>query len=393
MDNLIVFAIRNAVFTGFLYLLWKLFINTKGYFVFSRFYLLAVIVLSVPMALWQPNKTILPSIAIALPVVAPTGAESINARAGQFHTAGFVEMVYFGIVAVLLVLLFVRILAIIRLKDKCRSYETGQNYKIFYCEGITGPVSFYRWIFLPADIDRNYKELVIKHELAHIKQMHTIDLIIMEIAVSVMWFNPFVYLIRRDLKLLHEILADRQAIVFTDANTYIKLLTGIMFPGKLAIYNTFYTKQIKKRLAMITKSSKKSGWAVSFVALIALVFTGLFPAVAQNNVEDTTVLAFAQKMPEYPGGNKALRQFIADNITYPEKAKAQGIQGTVVVRFVIDKTGKVKNPEILRSVDPLLDKEALRVISKLQDFTPAENDGKPVSVYFTMPIVFRLDEK
>ncbi|MCQ2230866.1 MAG: energy transducer TonB [Paludibacteraceae bacterium] len=97
------------------------------------------------------------------------------------------------------------------------------------------------------------------------------------------------------------------------------------------------------------------------------------------------------KNAEFKGGKSALMNFMKENIQYPEKALMEGTQGIVIVRFVITQQGEVKNPVVIRSVDPLLDEEALRFVGKMPDWIPAEIDGgKKVNSYYTLPITFKL---
>ncbi len=96
-------------------------------------------------------------------------------------------------------------------------------------------------------------------------------------------------------------------------------------------------------------------------------------------------------MPEFPGGEVALRKFIAENIQYPDISRESDVQSKVYIRFVVTKTGEVANIEIVRSVDILLDQEAMRVISMLPDFKPGMQKGKPVNVYYTVPININLN--
>jgi len=100
----------------------------------------------------------------------------------------------------------------------------------------------------------------------------------------------------------------------------------------------------------------------------------------------------SEKMPEFPGGKNALLEFIIHNLRYPSLAKAARVQGRVAVRFVVDESGKVKDAVVLKSLDPALDAEALRVINLLPKWEPGYIDGQPVSVYFTAPIVYKLQE-
>ena len=94
--------------------------------------------------------------------------------------------------------------------------------------------------------------------------------------------------------------------------------------------------------------------------------------------------------PVYPGGLNALMVFLSENLNYPSSAMDNGIQGRVVVKFVVTKEGRVTNVEVVESVDPSLDAEALRVISLLKGFNPGVYDGKKVDVWYTLPVSFKL---
>ncbi len=123
------------------------------------------------------------------------------------------------------------------------------------------------------------------------------------------------------------------------------------------------------------------------------IWTGEDPILETVNIDEPikTTLIIASTMPKFPGGTNALRTFIARNVNYPTQAREIGIQGTVYLRFEVTKTGSIGKVEILKSIDPLLDKEAIRVIKKLPKFKAGINNGKKVNVWFSMPISFRLN--
>ena len=110
--------------------------------------------------------------------------------------------------------------------------------------------------------------------------------------------------------------------------------------------------------------------------------------VVSNN-ENT--YAVVEQMPVFPGGESELLYFISKHLKYPVIAQDNGIQGKVIVRFVVTRTGEVEKPEVLRSLDPACDKEALRVIKSLPRFIPGKQNGVNVSVWYTLPIKFKLD--
>ncbi len=99
----------------------------------------------------------------------------------------------------------------------------------------------------------------------------------------------------------------------------------------------------------------------------------------------------AEVMPYFPGGTKGLMKYISKHVDYPEEAKTNDVTGTVYLTFVVSKTGKVMNVKITKKADPLLNKAALDVVKNLPDFTPGKQNGVPVSVYFSLPIVFKLN--
>ncbi len=110
----------------------------------------------------------------------------------------------------------------------------------------------------------------------------------------------------------------------------------------------------------------------------------------EEEEEETQVFFIVEDMPEFPGGDLALRKYIANAIKYPVIAQENGIQGKVYVTFVVGKTGQVTNASIARGVDPSLDKEALRVVNALPAWKPGKQRGKPVNVSYTVPINFVL---
>lgn len=100
----------------------------------------------------------------------------------------------------------------------------------------------------------------------------------------------------------------------------------------------------------------------------------------------------AEVMPEFHGGQAALLKWIAENVNYPAAAAENGIEGRVACSFVVNADGSISHVEVLRSKDPLLDKEAIRVLSRMPNWKPGLQQGKPVRVKFSMPVVFRLQK-
>lgn len=102
------------------------------------------------------------------------------------------------------------------------------------------------------------------------------------------------------------------------------------------------------------------------------------------------IFVVVEEMPRFPGGDQALFNHVYENVKYPPEAKAQGIQGSVILRFVITAEGKVADVTIVRGVHPLLDEEAVRVMNTVPDWTPGRQGGRPVDVWYSVPINFAL---
>ena len=107
-------------------------------------------------------------------------------------------------------------------------------------------------------------------------------------------------------------------------------------------------------------------------------------------VDDNKVFESVEQNPQFPGGDAALLKYVSDHIRYPSVAQENNIQGRVVVQFVVTKTGSIGQVKVVRSKDPDLDKEAVRVVKTLPKFVPGKMNGHAVNVWYTLPITFRL---
>lgn len=273
---------------------------------------------------------------------------------------------------------------------------------------------------------------IMTHEMAHIKARHSIDLLISEICILFHWFNPSVWLLRQELQNIHEYEADESVLnQGVDAKRYqlllIKKAVGAQRFTSMA--NSFNHSSLKKRITMM-KKKKSSSWACAkylyvlplaacamaafarpevsapleqisnakitdFAAILEmrgaeksdmLAIDTVSPALTQEGVFDVV-----EQMPQFPGGNEAMMKFVTQNLKYPTEAHQKGIRGNVIVRFVVREDGTVTDAEVVRHADPLLEAEALRVVSLMPRWKPGRQNGKAVPVRSSLPVVFRLD--
>jgi periplasmic protein TonB len=138
--------------------------------------------------------------------------------------------------------------------------------------------------------------------------------------------------------------------------------------------------------------SQKLLWAVPFTLFILYIFSS---CAARNKVasvkpDDDTPFVVVEEMPMFPGGDSTLLQYIAQNTRYPEAAKTKKTEGKVIVRFCVTKAGGIDRVSVIKGVSPELDAEAARVVNSLPPFKPGKQGGKPVNVWYMVPINFAL---
>jgi periplasmic protein TonB len=122
--------------------------------------------------------------------------------------------------------------------------------------------------------------------------------------------------------------------------------------------------------------------------------TDTIPVISEGDQlvpNDPVIFTIVQEMPQFPGGDQELLKFIAGHIIYPEDARDVNLQGRVVIQFVVNKDGSVDRAHVLKGIDPALDNEAVRVVNSLPRFKPGRQNGVPVPVWFSVPILFRLE--
>ena len=127
------------------------------------------------------------------------------------------------------------------------------------------------------------------------------------------------------------------------------------------------------------------------VALMMLVLLFSFMTSTAQTKKNDMVFDVVEVMPQFPGGQIAMLQYIMKNIKYPEQAVKEGIQGRVTVRFIVEKDGSISDVKPVLSVHPLLNKEAVRVVESMPKWTPGKQNGKPVRVRFNVPVMFKLN--
>lgn len=145
---------------------------------------------------------------------------------------------------------------------------------------------------------------------------------------------------------------------------------------------------------MITKTQNANGlwWRLmTTLSVLAILFTINTTATAQNKkTSNDKVFEKVEDMPEFPGGEQAMMDFVAKNVQYPKEAMEKGISGRVLVGFIVEKDGSISETEVVKGIGGGCDEEAVRVVKAMPKWKPGKEKGKPVRVSYMMPIFFKL---
>lgn len=272
--------------------------------------------------------------------------------------------------------------------------------------------SFLNTVYLnPGDAE---SEAIISHEQAHIQRKHSIDILFFQVLKVVFWINPFVYLLEKNLKEFHEFEADESALkTVENRHSYAESLLSIARGEQryVSLGSYFWNESmIKKRIhTMLTHNPNqtKTTMKYSILTLTLISMLGLAactekqtsvdaqttaPEKKISSVDDldmTEVFLVTEEMPKAVGGS--LAEQLMKNIYYTDNAKDEGVEGRVIVQFIVDKEGDVETAFIPegKGIHQELDDIAIHAVKQLE-FDPAIQRGEPVKVLMTLPIVFKL---
>lgn len=404
--------IKMAIYLITFYIIYSILLKKDTALSRNRAYILLSIAVSLILPFITVSNSHIPSIGMFGKFLGGVTISPFTEVAGKTETSStglhLVYLIYFAGTSLFLLKFVIEMLSlsilIIRIK------EPGKEIISLVNSDITG-FSALGHIFINQKLSPDEAKQVVNHEKNHLKKNHYADILIMELLISFQWFNPAVYLLSRELRALHEFQADRECIKSgISINNYQKLLLSQVFgPVLFRIPNCFSNPSLlKQRILMMNRepSGRMSGLKMLTVLPAAgIIFMSLNVAklphsdipetqpVSEDQIispEDKTPFVVVEQMPMFPGGDIALLKFLNENIRYPEAAKTNNIQGRVIIRFCVTSKGGVNQVSVLKGVDPELDKEAIRVVSSLPTFNPGRQGGKPVPVWYMVPITFTL---
>ena len=359
------------------------------------------------------------------------------------------KVIYWSGMLLLATRFFVQLGSIIRLHFQC-SKSKIQGVRVHLLKKKTGPFSFFHWIFIhPQSHTESEISEIITHEETHARQYHSVDVLISEIMCIFCWFNPFIWLMKREVRGNLEYMADHRVLeTGHDSKSYQYHLLGLAHHKAAAnLSNSFNVLPLKNRIKMMNKRRTKEIGRTKYLmflplAAILMIVSNIemvarttekfakemmgqateevamqaettdIPELPTEDIQGTTlprdkqekemaetqiksvpdsvVFQVVEEMPDFPGGVQALMDYLSKNVRYPAEAHAIGAQGRVIVSFTVKKDGSIADTKVERSVNPYLDKEAMRVIAAMPKWKPGKQRGEAVNVKFTVPVAFRL---
>ena len=277
---------------------------------------------------------------------------------------------------------------------RCEHITDNKGNVIVLTDYATSPFCLFHYIVMSHDDYANNRCFVLTHEQEHIRLRHYIDLIILQFATIIQWFNPFVWLIGKNLKAIHEFEVDEAVLnKGIDATQYQKFLVVKAVGNRLQPFANNLNKESLKRRIIMMNQKKSNRWMMLkalFVIPVATLAVSVF-ANTQPQQPDTKTFTVVEEMPKFKGGESAMMEFLMMNMKYPQTAVKAKQQGIAIVGFVVRKDGTIGDVQITKSAGhAVLDEEAMRVVKSMPAWEPGKQKGKPVNVKYYVPITFRL---
>ena len=413
MTPFLLYIGRSSLYLALFYAFFLLVMRRTTFFRLNRILLLAGTVACFLLPVLRLRTVEVPFLMVG-PLTEAASEPALTAGPSASSPFPYLELLYaigflavLGWTAVAMVRMYrtIRKGAAIRMEDGTRLVLTEADVPSF---------SWGRTIVMSRK-DAETNPVIRLHEEAHIRQAHTLDILLFTAVTLVHWFNPLVWITLSELKLLHEYEADDAVLNHgIDATQYQLLLVRKAVGDKrFTLANGFQHAKLKNRIDMMLQSPS-SGWKrLSWLAILPFLAGTMFlcnpvrAKVVSADLPETVLsetapaaspdttkglpYSLVEVKPTFNGGDAGTNfsKWVNENLKYPQAAKDAEVQGRVVTQFVVGSDGKVGDVKILRGVHPDLDAEVVRVISSSPDWTPGYVKGEPVKVTYTFPVVFK----
>ena len=445
MLDFLIYDAKVAVLIAVFYLFYRLVLSKETFHRVNRVVLLLTAVMSfvLPLCVFTMHETV---VVAAMPAVEVGDVQAVVADepTAPLWQMALPVLFIIGVVGTLgyTVTSLAKLMLLIRHSEKHRQED---GVVICVTDHQVSPFSWMHYIVLSRQDYAEHNEAVLAHERGHIRLRHSWDVLLVDTLTALQWFNPAMWMLRQDLRAIHEYEADGAVLSqgFNARQYQYLLITKAASIGGYSIANGISHSTLKNRIRMMLHQKSQGSHLLKLLALLPIVgITLAMNAETVTNVVyqqpqkkiikkgkknatvkmgpvneivvveqapddqkevkpvdmpnalkvEKEVKAFdvVEQMPQFPGGPAALMQFLSQNVKYPVEAHKAGVQGRVIASFVVEKDGSITEACIARSIHPSLDAEALRVIGSMPNWMPGKQNGEPVRVKYTVPITFKL---
>ena len=318
-----------------------------------------------------------------------------------------------GVVAIF-TMTVVQTVRLTRQLRQCEHITDNRGNTVVLTDCATSPFCLFHYIVMSRDDYANNRSYILTHEQEHIRLGHCIDLVILQVATIIQWFNPFVWLIGKNLKAIHEFEVDEAVLnKGIDATQYQKFLVIKAVGNRLQPFANNLNKESLKRRIIMMNQKRSNRWMMLkalFIIPVATLAVSVFANTSdmsnmanavsttantlsttnmQTKQSDKKIFRVVEEMPKFKGGDAKLMELLMMNMKYPESAIKAKQQGRAIVGFVVGKDGTVSDVYIEKSTGyDVLDNEAMRVVKSMPAWEPGKQKGKPVNVKYFVPITF-----
>jgi len=348
--SVVLYLAKLTLASGILYSYYWLALRNKKFHHYNRFYLSITVIMSlilpcinIPVSFYNSNAKILHIISVSEwePVVVITPAQN---WLQQFLTWQNIFFTFYLLVCCILLYVFAKSIRYIMRISKKYAWEKIDDIKLFYTNEPESPFSFFKNIFWNNSLNIASEEgkQIFQHEIYHVRKKHSVEVLLMEIICCIFWFNPFYHLIKKEIKTIHEFLADEYASSGVDKFGYAELLVWQTINNKqISIINPFFHNQIKRRIAMITQLKNKRYNYLSRVMVLPILFI-LFCAFGVKTINAHSPITIQNILGNDDSVFHSVERYLIKHLHYPESSLKANYAANVNVKVTVDATGKCK---------------------------------------------------
>jgi hypothetical protein len=350
MKTLLFYFLQVILTSGILYTYYHFFLRNGRFHQYNRFYLLIATVISLLIPFlnipvyFTPEDKASSIVWQTLSVFSSQPTEGIVVTGTRQPTTSFTgtDLLYclYGLVAVIIMVRMTLSLLKIRQLKRNNPGEQLDGIHFITTKEPGAPFSFFRWLFWHNDIELHIElqsekgEQIFRHELFHIRQKHSLDVIFMELVTIVCWINPFFHLIKKEVKAIHEFLADQFAVKKNQEWDYAELLLMQALNTNQSLVNPFFHNQIKRRIAMITSSQQPKYRYIRKILVLPLLalIAGLF-AFTYKQKQEADALKLAETiLPDKIAEEEQPLNLILSEISPTDTPKTKTVQGHYIIK-------------------------------------------------------------